>query len=312
MNINDHSLLVSVVIPTYNRATELRRCLLSLECQIFKNFEVLVCDDGSIDNTFSVINEFHNTLSIRYFCNRNFGGPARPRNIGVSNSIGKYIAFLDSDDWWTPSKLLVSVSKLEEGFDLIYHDLYIIKESQVNTFLCPKTKSRQLSDRVFEDLLFNGNPIPNSSAVVRRDIINLIYPISEDRELIAAEDYDTWLRISKFTNKFVRVSGTYGFYSKGHVSLSSSSRSILNINFIFTKYSNELSAADTVMPPWARYGLGRAHLINKNYKIALSFFYYLLTTKCSVQIKIRSFINIMLLSFLFTYCRLHILWSKYL
>ena len=91
--------------PTYNRASELRRCLNSLVIQSFQEFEVLVCDDGSTDNSSRVANSFSDILDVHYHYESNFGGPARPRNVGIKLARSPYIAFLDSDDWWTKDKL---------------------------------------------------------------------------------------------------------------------------------------------------------------------------------------------------------------
>jgi len=87
--------IISVIIPTYNRSKELKRCLESLTRQTYKKFEVIVCDDGSTDNTKEVVNSYRNVLNIIYIKDENFGGPARPRNNGIKLSNGEYIAFLD-------------------------------------------------------------------------------------------------------------------------------------------------------------------------------------------------------------------------
>lgn len=291
-----HSFLtVSVIIPTFNRALALRRCLLSLDDQTFKDFEVLVCDDGSTDNTKSVVMEFDNILLIRYFCDVNFGGPAKPRNTGIKNSIGKYIAFLDSDDWWAPKKLADSVAKLEEGFDLVYHDLYLMKNNDAHPLCWAKTNCRQLSVPVFDDLLFNGNSIPNSSVVVRRDCINLIKFISEDRQLIAAEDYDTWLRLALFTNKFIRLPGCLGFYSIGHPSITSADRSISNTKFLLSKYSQHLAASSRSHLAWACYRLGRAYLSKNNYILAFIYLIKVCFVRSSLKLKLRSILSILIL-----------------
>lgn len=81
---------VSVIIPTYNRAADLKRCLDSLTYQTYKDFEVLVCDDGSTDNSEQVIKAFSDQLNITYFWRENFGGPARPRNLGLQYATGNF------------------------------------------------------------------------------------------------------------------------------------------------------------------------------------------------------------------------------
>lgn len=97
-------IIVSIVIPTYNRANDLRRCLFSLVSQTYRNFEVIVCDDGSTDDSEVVVKEFQFSLKINYYHLKNFGGPSRPRNFGIQKAKGKYIALLDSDGWWAPKK----------------------------------------------------------------------------------------------------------------------------------------------------------------------------------------------------------------
>ena len=114
----------SVIIPTYNRAQELRRCLNSLTCQTAKDFEVIVCDDGSTDNTEETVREFSGKLDIKYLKSSNFGGPARPRNLGLRIAKGKFVAFLDADDWWCSNKLTRSIETLNSGADITYHDLF--------------------------------------------------------------------------------------------------------------------------------------------------------------------------------------------
>ena len=97
---------ISVIIPTYNRGKLLHRCLKSLDRQIFKNFEVIICDDASTDNTKTIVDSFNNSLKIRYFLmNNNSGGPAKPRNKSIKKSKVIYVAFLDSDDFCDKYKL---------------------------------------------------------------------------------------------------------------------------------------------------------------------------------------------------------------
>src|ERR1700759_5123285 len=90
----------SVVIPTYNRAQKLFRALHSLNEQTFLDFEVLVCDDGSTDETRSVVEAFVPAIrfrALRYFYAPNWGGPARPRNTGLAKATADWVCFLDSD-----------------------------------------------------------------------------------------------------------------------------------------------------------------------------------------------------------------------
>ena len=212
--------IVSIIIPTFNRAALLRRALESLTLQTFIDFEVLVCDDGSSDNTSEVIPEFSRRLTINYNIGANSGGPARPRNRGIGLARGRYIAFLDSDDWWLPEKLMVSVRHLDAGSDIVFHDLWYVSPRGHRMFR-KRIKSYQPNRaRVCADLLIKGNALPTSSVVVRSEILRQIRGFSEDVELIATEDFDAWLRICDVTKEFTRIATVLGYYSTGVDNLS--------------------------------------------------------------------------------------------
>src|SRR5882672_1834830 len=94
----------SIVIPTYNRAAKLKLTLDSVIAQTFTDFEVLVMDDGSSDNTREMVESFRDSR-IRYQWAPNSGGPATPRNRGIDAAVADWICFLDADDRWYPDKL---------------------------------------------------------------------------------------------------------------------------------------------------------------------------------------------------------------
>ncbi|OAZ03094.1 glycosyltransferase family 2 protein [Flavobacterium succinicans] len=227
---------VSVIIPTYNRANDLDRCLKSLQNQTYKNFEVLVCDDGSTDNTKEVVDKFSSLLTIQYIKGENFGGPARPRNNGIQKAKGDIIAFLDSDDWWYPNKLAVSLPYLKE-YDLVHHELDIYKNGKS---LIGRTKSRSLGGNYFIDLIVNGNAVVNSSVVIKKEIVDLVGDITEDKKLIAVEDYDYWIRVAKVTNRFKFLDQSHGGYWVGE-NISYSVKQIGRARCLLDKYLQDLS-----------------------------------------------------------------------
>ncbi|OPH11099.1 glycosyltransferase family 2 protein [Cylindrospermopsis raciborskii] len=274
--------IVSVVIPTYNRSLEIARCLSSLVSQTFREFEVLVCDDGSTDNTKQVVSTFTETLSIKYFWLDNFGGPARPRNIGIQNARGKYIAFLDSDDWWTPEKLEKSVEALESGADFVYHDLYIVSSNGVMSPFSRKAKTRQVKVPIFNDLLSNGNAINNSSVVVRREFIDSVNGFSEEKALIAAEDYDAWLRVAKYTDKFLKIDGCFGYYSLSNNSISLPDRLINATSRLLNLYNAELQTL-TCCPDWASLALADAYYAKGNKYLCISYCLSGISSKLSIS-----------------------------
>ena len=112
--------LVSVVIPTYNHAHYLKQALQSVIDQTYDNWEALVVDNHSEDNTDDIVNSF-NDKRIKLFKIHNKGIIAASRNLGIKHSIGKWVAFLDSDDWWYPERLNKSVQILNNGAQLVCH-----------------------------------------------------------------------------------------------------------------------------------------------------------------------------------------------
>jgi glycosyltransferase involved in cell wall biosynthesis len=261
---------VSVVIPTYNRAAELRRCLESLKAQTFRDFEVLVCDDGSTDDTAAIAGEYDAVLNMRYEFAANSGGPAHPRNRGLRAARAPYLAFLDSDDWWTPEKLAQSVAHLDRGADVVYHDLYLVRKLGQRHFW-RRVRTRVLHTPVFDDLLINGNSLTNSSVVIRTELLRGVGGISEERDLAAVEDYDAWLRVARVTEKFVRIDATLGYYWAGGGNISQPARMLRNLAVLQQRYSSEMDALDVRRRGhWLSYATGRAQYRIGDYAAARS------------------------------------------
>ncbi len=204
--------LFSVIIPTYNRAEKLLRALESLNQQSFTDFEVIVCDDGSTDHTKTIVGSFRaeiKFLKLGYFFEPNWGGPARPRNIGIHASVAEWICFLDSDDSWYPWKMEKMLHYIN-NYDLIYHDFDLVMDSGKSRPL----RSRQLAYPIFEDLMLKGHNgcIFNSGVCVKKKIIEEAGGFSEDRLLIGVEDADMWLRVSRYTDRFKHIDESLGMY----------------------------------------------------------------------------------------------------
>lgn len=235
---------ISVVIPNYNRASDLRRCLDSLVAQTFDDFEVLVCDDGSSDNSAEVADSFKDRLNLHFHTAPNFGGPARPRNRGVALAKSPYVAFLDSDDWWSPNKLANCYPVLRSGADVVYHDLFIVRSSEQTSYT-ERVKSTSPILPMFRALLCTGMSIPNSSVVARKELLEQMGGICEDRELISVEDYDTWLGLARVTERFVRLPTCDGYYWVGGGNISAASpKQQHRIRALYAKHLVDLPPKD--------------------------------------------------------------------
>ena len=209
MNIEPRP-LVSVIIPTYNHSRYLGRALRSVVDQTYVNWQAIVIDNHSTDNTDELVASFSDPR-ITYLKIHNNGIIARSRNKGIDISKGEWIAFLDSDDWWAVEKLQILFESISEKVDLIYHDLEIVNE-RPGLFRRKKIKSWQVKSPALMHLLLEGNCIGNSSVVVRKSLLEQIGGLNESPEVVAAEDYNTWLRIAQLTDQFLYLPRRLGYY----------------------------------------------------------------------------------------------------
>lgn len=180
-------MMVSVVIPTYNRSGFLKTAIDSVLAQSFKDYELVIIDDGSIDETIDLLESYGNSL--RYVRQEN-RGPASARNRGIEESRGKLVAFLDSDDQWHPDKLLYQTAAMErEPVYLISHTEEIWYRN--GNILHQKKKHRKIQGDIFQKSLLICM-VSMSTVMVRRKLFNEIGYF--DELMPCCEDYDFWLR----------------------------------------------------------------------------------------------------------------------
>lgn len=191
--------LVSVIIPTYNQGHLAAEAIGSVLLQSIGDFEIIVVDDGSTDNTAQIVKKFDDSR-ISYIYKEN-GGLASARNVGISNAKGKYIAFLDSDDLYTENYLQIMTSCLEENKDFgLAYSMFtnIYKDGQNKTGF---TEERFLSGNLTRNFFERIPRILPSATVMKKEILNNFY---FDENLRLIEDVDFFLRLSVRT-KFLYV-----------------------------------------------------------------------------------------------------------
>lgn len=207
---------VSVIVPTYNRADYLKKSVQSILDQTFNDFEILIINNYSTDNTLEVIKAF-NDARIKVINFKNDGIIAKSRNQGIMQSVGKYIAFLDDDDLWCPDKLEFQIKYLDEHpeFDLVYSNALIINEHGNENGLLKDSKDAKIG-HVFLDLLYE-NFIPVLTVLMKREIIETNGLFNEDLSMRAAEDYEYWLRAAlKFNFGYIdEPLALYRIHSEG-------------------------------------------------------------------------------------------------
>jgi glycosyltransferase involved in cell wall biosynthesis len=235
--------LISVIIPAFNRGLELKRALDSLVRQTSKNFEVIVCDDGSSEDLESIVKAFLSRLDIHYIRIENSGGPARPRNTAVAKSCGEWISFLDSDDWWDEERIARVEAVLNTKADFVYHPLRVVTAKQINGRRERRTIiGEPLRCEALTHMALFGNPIPNSAAVVRRELLNKIGGICEDSNLVALEDFDAWMRLAKRGVTFQFIAQPLGSYWVGEDGISKiTERHIQRQIFLFNRHHGSLT-----------------------------------------------------------------------
>jgi glycosyltransferase involved in cell wall biosynthesis len=202
--------LISVVIPTFNHLDFLRIAIESVIAQTYGNWEIVVIDNHSTDGTSEYLQKLENPR-IRIESIENGGSIAKSRNLGVDIARGDWVAFLDSDDWWTVDKLEIVVERMRSKDDFFFHRMRIQGESSLYPGL-DQILGRRLHTPVFFDLLLKGNPIATSSVVLRRDLFIESGGMNEGLEMKGVEDFNSWLKISRITENFVHIDEFLGFY----------------------------------------------------------------------------------------------------
>lgn len=229
--------LVSVIIPTFNRRTLLLEAIKSVQAQTYQNFEVLVIDDGSTDNTKEAVENIDDP-KIKYFWQNNTGLPAVARNNGLRKARGEYIAFLDSDDLWLPQKLEKQLKIFSEKKNLL---LMATNACYFKDGYCEPAAF------LLKDVYLNfrtelvSNRINNSGAVMRSEVIESVGFQDENPDLRTVEDYDYWLRILKYRDDSAYVMKEQMVKLRLHPSQSTiyskdSNSSYKKVNLILDKY----------------------------------------------------------------------------
>lgn len=183
-------MLISIVVPTYNRALLLPATLASLQAQQNRDFEIIIVDDGSTDNTEGAVQAYLNSYT-RYVKKEN-AERAAARNYGAMLATGRYINFFDSDDLalsnhTAEAALLIDSLNDPEWLHLAFE--WVTPQGTVFR------KVNQYRGQTLNEQLAAGNLLSCNGVFVRRDII-LQHPFNEDRALSASEDYELWLRLA--------------------------------------------------------------------------------------------------------------------
>ena len=222
----------SVIIPCYNAASTIKRTLFSLTQQTFIDFEAIIINDGSKDLSPQIVKKFTSDDPRFKLINLTQNqGLSNARNIGLDYSSGKYICFLDSDDWWPSEKLEVFKTYFNKGYDFLYSDYTrVFSPSNKETLVKVKRKI------TYEDLLM-FNPIPLSTASFNSEKLGMI----KFRDIELSEDWIYWLDLFKNKIRPFGINKNLMFYSVSSKSLSSNKLKMISRSWYVYRHYHGVS-----------------------------------------------------------------------
>lgn len=236
--------MVSIIIPTYNRGRLIKKSIDSILNQTYTNFELIIVDDNSDDNTEDIVKAIDDKR-IRYVKQNENIGANKARNLGVEISNGKYIAFNDSDDEWLPNKLELQLDKLiKTNSDLVFcsYNRYDGERRMIvpNVEIDSKT--------IFRDLL-RGNLISTQTILVKKQcLLNQKF----DETLPRFQDWDLVIRIAKkYKIEFVDIPLVNVYVQEDSISKSSVKAKIA-LDIMRKKYIEDLKLDKRAMSRWYR------------------------------------------------------------
>jgi O-antigen/teichoic acid export membrane protein/glycosyltransferase involved in cell wall biosynthesis len=205
---------VSVIVTTYNYGHYLAEALTSVQCQTFTDWELIVIDDGSCDDTPTIVERFLADPRVRYH-RIEHAGPSAARNLGLRLARAPLVAFLDADDLWLREKLerQVALFEADPTLGVVYSRRLLIDEQGRELVF----REAELQRGQVLEAMFRNNFVCFSSAMVRRSVFEVVG--SFDEKLPLAVDYDLWLRVAR-RYRFDYVDKPLVKYRTGHANLS--------------------------------------------------------------------------------------------
>ncbi len=191
--------LVSVIIPTYNRAHTISRAIDSVLNQTYKNIELIIVDDASIDNTIEIIKNINDKRIISIIHDKNKGISAA-RNTGIRLSKGKYVAFLDSDDEWDAQMLLETINNIENRkIDIVFSYGEIIMNNY-NIIIGRQEWINKVSKEEFLKRFYSGNLIYTQGIVIKKS--KIFESGLFDETFDSVNDHELWIRLLPLCNYY--------------------------------------------------------------------------------------------------------------
>ena len=238
-NIMNGECLVSVIIPTYNRADTIERAINSVLAQSYNNIEIIIVDDASTDSTFRIIQTFKDS-KIKYIRNEKNLGPAISRNRGVFVAKGEIIAFQDSDDEWLSNKLEIQIEKMKNipEFAMVYCPYLYFGKKTIRQVPDENIPICELEGNIYSSLL-KCNKIGTPTILVKKEIFEIVGGFDEN--MYAYEDWDFAIKVSRdYKIGYIPTALVNAYYSDNGVN--SNDYNLANgISVILKKNFNQVS-----------------------------------------------------------------------
>jgi len=209
---------VSVIIPAYNAEAFLARAIRSVEAQSFRDFEIVVIDDGSVDGTADLARGFG---SVRYV-RGSHGGEAVARNRGLEEARSELVAFVDADDEWLPEKLARQIEFMQKlGSSFSYTDSYIVGDGpRVRYSTLARPRSGEILSSLIDDWLDEAFIIP-TDVMASRTLLQSVGGFETGLPTASNADYGLWLKLALRGTRFDYLDEPLALYYRGHASDSS-------------------------------------------------------------------------------------------
>lgn len=194
--------LISIIVPVYNVEKFITETIESVLKQTFSNWELMLIDDGSTDNSGEICKQY--TLKddrIKYIYKTN-SGQAAARNLGIKNATGNYITFLDSDDLYSEDKLAQHFIDLKENpADFYYGAGFLLFESRIeNKIETYDWFYGHFSGDEFFKILYHSSSVNINTVLVKKELFETVGLFDESEEFRGTEDWDLWIRIALKVN----------------------------------------------------------------------------------------------------------------
>lgn len=230
----------SIIIPTYNRANTIKRCLDSVISQTYRSWEAIVVDNFSEDNTEEIISSICDNR-IHYYKNHNYGIISVSRNFAIERAKGDWICFLDSDDYWDVTKL-EKIFPHTRNYDLIYHGY---KTNSSGDYIVKKNKKLfyTVKQPTVAYVLQRSDPFSPTCTAVSAQLLGSIR-FDESKQMFAIEDYDFFLQLMRKAPRVKNLKKYLAFYDESTGISHNQSRHLDRSRIIYAKYRDELTYSE--------------------------------------------------------------------